>query len=62
VSIPEGAIVIEVESPLQGVKNVARVFLVAAKMDSGTKSRVASHLPSLLRYAPWPGMEVTVAA
>ena len=33
-----------------------------AEMDSGTRKRVQHHLPSLLCYAPWPRLEVSVAA
>jgi hypothetical protein len=62
VSLPKDAIVITVEALREAVRNAAHEFLIEAEMDPQTKSRVANHLPSLLCYAPWPRMEVTIAA
>ncbi len=60
--LPDDAVVIEVEALRDVIQQAVRQFLVDSEMDRVTRERVTHHLPSLLCYAPWPRLEVELAA
>jgi hypothetical protein len=60
--LPDSAIVIEVEALRDAILEATRNFLVDSEMHPATRERVQRHLPSLLCYAPWPRLEVDIAA
>jgi hypothetical protein len=60
--LPNGVIVVEVEALNTAFREAARQFLVDSEMDRETRATVQQHLPSLLCYAPWPTLEVNLAA
>jgi hypothetical protein len=60
--LPKAANVIQVETLRDVLHEAARRFLIDSEIDPGTCERVREHLPSLLCYAPWPRLEVEIAA
>jgi hypothetical protein len=60
--IPQGAVVIEVEALRDAIREAVRRFIVDSEMDPAMRERVQAHLPSMLCYAPWPRLEVDIAA
>jgi hypothetical protein len=61
VSLPPGAIVIEVERLHTAFKVAVDRFFVAADTQAETKKRVHHHLKALLCYRPWPVLAGQVA-
>ena len=62
VPLPAGSIIVEVEALRDAVLRATAEFLLDSQTDPVVSPRVKHHLPSLLCYAPWPRLEVQVAA
>lgn len=60
-AIPDGSLVIAVETLQNAIENAVRDFIVASEMDHDVKIKVQSHLPSMLCYEPFPVLGVTLA-
>jgi hypothetical protein len=60
--LPPGAVTIEVEALHDAIRSAIAQFLIDSETDPSMRERVKHHLPSLLCYAPWPRLEVDVAA
>jgi hypothetical protein len=60
--LPDGATVIEVEALRDAIREATGRFMVDTETDVATRERVQQHLPSLLCYAPWPRLQVDIAA
>jgi len=61
-AIPEGSLVIDIETLDRVIKTAVHDFIVASEMDNDVKKSVQSHLPSMLCYEPFPALGVTLAA
>jgi hypothetical protein len=62
ISLPPESIVVIVEDLHEALLKAVRSFVVASEMDVAVRERVQKHLSSLLCYAPWPHLQVEVAA
>lgn len=60
--IPPNSIVMNVEDLYNAFKNAIHKFLIDTETDAAVEEQVRHHLESLLCYAPFPTLAVSVAA